>query len=75
MVQLTTVDCENFIPQKGPSTQLIDATSCIKVSDAMIVVEELIYILSYQTLSTDKHSKSYKSWTKLIKNDGAYVRH
>jgi hypothetical protein len=25
---------ENFIPQKGPSTQLIDATSCIKMCNA-----------------------------------------
>jgi len=25
------VVCENFAPQNGPSTQLIDATSCVKV--------------------------------------------
>jgi hypothetical protein len=25
------VVCENFIPQNGPSTQLIDATSCVKM--------------------------------------------
>jgi hypothetical protein len=25
------VVCENFVPQIGPSTQLIDATSCVKM--------------------------------------------
>jgi hypothetical protein len=25
------VVCENFVPQNGPSTQLIDATSCVKI--------------------------------------------
>ncbi len=69
------VVCENFIPQNGPSTQLIDATSCVKICNAAIVAEELSYILSYQMLSTDKKSKSYKPWMKLIKNYGAYVRH
>ncbi len=54
------VVCENFIPLNEPSTQLIDATSCIKISDATIQVEELSYILSYQMLSTDKKLKSYK---------------
>jgi hypothetical protein len=54
------VVCENFIPQNEPSTQLIDATSCVKMCNAAIVAEELSYILSYQTLSTDKNSKSYK---------------
>jgi hypothetical protein len=49
------VVCENLIPQNGPSTQLIVATSCIKICDAAIVAEELSYILSYQTLSTDKN--------------------
>jgi hypothetical protein len=46
---------ENFIPQKGPSTQLIDATSCIKMCDATIGAEELADISSYQTLSADKN--------------------
>jgi hypothetical protein len=27
---------ENFIPPKGPSTQLTDATSCVKMCNAMI---------------------------------------
>jgi hypothetical protein len=46
---------ENLIPQKEPSTQLIDATSCIKMCDATIGAEELSYILSYQMLSADKN--------------------
>ncbi len=46
---------ENFIPPKGPSTQLINATSCVKMCDVMIGAEELADISSYQTLSTDKN--------------------
>jgi hypothetical protein len=46
---------ENFIPPKGPSTQLVDATSCVKMCNATIRAEELRYILSYQTLSADKN--------------------
>jgi hypothetical protein len=46
---------ENFIPPKGPSTQLIDATSCVKMCNAMIGAEELVDISSYQTLSADKN--------------------
>ncbi len=46
---------ENFILPKGPSTQLVDATSCVKMCNAMIGAEELSYILSYQTLSVDKN--------------------
>ncbi len=47
---------ENFIPQKGdPFTQLIDATSCIKMCDATIGAKELANISSYQTLSADKN--------------------
>jgi hypothetical protein len=53
------VVCENFIPQNGPSTQLIDATSCVKMWNATIGAEELPVISSYQTLSTDKNWKSY----------------
>jgi hypothetical protein len=49
------VVCENLIPQNGPSTELIDATSCIKMCDTPIVAEELSYILSYQASSTDKN--------------------
>ncbi len=46
---------ENFIPPKGPSTQFVDATSCVKMCDATIGAEELSYILSYQRLSADKN--------------------
>jgi hypothetical protein len=54
------VVCANLISQNGPSTQLIGATSCVKMSDPSIVAEELSYILSYQMLSTGKKSKSFK---------------
>jgi hypothetical protein len=50
---------EILIPQNGPSTHLINATSCVKMCNTAIVFEELSCILSYQTLSTDKNSKSY----------------
>jgi hypothetical protein len=32
---------KNFIPQKGPSTQLINATSCVKMCNTTIGAEEL----------------------------------
>jgi hypothetical protein len=51
--------CENFVPRNGPSTQLIDATSCIKMRNARIVAEELVNISSYQTLAWDENWKSY----------------
>ncbi len=41
---------ENFIPQNGPSTQLINQTSCKNIWDVMIEEEKLSYISSYQTL-------------------------
>ena len=44
------VVCENFIPQIGPSTQLIDTTSFIEMRNAKIGAGELSYIFSYQTL-------------------------
>ncbi len=46
---------ENLIPQKGPSTQLIHGTSCIKMYDATIGAEELANVSSYQTMSADKN--------------------
>jgi hypothetical protein len=46
---------ENFILQKGPSTRLIDATSCVKMCDATIGAKELADISSYQMLSADKN--------------------
>jgi hypothetical protein len=48
---------ENFIPQKGPSTQLINAKKLHKMCDATIGAEELADISSYQTLSVDKKKK------------------
>ena len=45
---------ENFIPQNEPSTQLIDATSFVKMWNATIEAEELTVISSYQTLSAYK---------------------
>ena len=46
--------CENFIPQNESSTQLIDATSCVKIWNATIGAEELVDISSFQMLSGDK---------------------
>ncbi len=45
---------ENFLPQNGPSTKLIDATSFVKMWNATIGAEELAIISSYHTLSADK---------------------
>ena len=53
------VVCENFVPQKGPSTQLIDVTSCVQRWDNTISADEFAYIFSYQTLSADKNWDSY----------------
>jgi hypothetical protein len=50
---------ENYTPPKGPSTQLVNATNCVKIYNVTIRAEELSYILSYQTLSADKNKKSY----------------
>ncbi len=50
---------ENFTPPKGPSTQLMDATSCVKMCNARIGAKELADISSYQMLSADKKWKSY----------------
>ncbi len=35
--------------QNGPSTYLIDVTSCVQMWNNTIQAEELSYILSYQT--------------------------
>jgi hypothetical protein len=53
------VVCENFVPQKGPSNQLIDVTSCVQIWDNTISADEFAYIFSYQTLSADKNWDSY----------------
>jgi hypothetical protein len=67
------VVCENFVPQNGPSPQLIDATSCVKMWTATIGAEEFVHIYSYQnqTFWADKNSKSY--WDSM-KKLGAYLR-
>ncbi len=59
----------------GPptSTQLIDATRCVKMWDATFAAEKLNYISNYQTLSDDKNWESYQPSTKLIKKVGAYM--
>ena len=36
---LSLVVYENFIPQKGPSTQLINATSCVKIAMLRLELE------------------------------------
>ena len=40
--------------QNGPSTHVIEATSCVERSNATIKAEEHSYLSSYQTLTTDK---------------------
>jgi hypothetical protein len=50
--------------QNGPSTQPIEATSCIERSDAMIQAEELSYLSSHQTLTADKNLSRYHERTK-----------
>ena len=55
--------------QNGPSTQLIEATSCVERSNATMKPEEHCYLSSYQTLTTIKLSevtnpkKLVKKWT------------
>ncbi len=46
---------ENYIPQKGPSTHVLGATTPDPNPNATIQVEELGYISSSQTLSADKN--------------------
>jgi len=41
--------------RNGPSTHVIEATSCVERSNTTIQAEELIYLSSYQTLTTDKN--------------------
>ncbi len=64
----------NFGTRKGPSTHVIDATSCVKIWDNKHQEEELAHILSYQTLSADKNWKSYQGQTKLVKKMVAYMQ-
>jgi hypothetical protein len=58
---------ENFIPQKGPSTQLVDGTSCIKMSYATIEAEELMDISSYQSCQRTKIRKVIMQLQNLLK--------
>ena len=53
--------------RKGPSTQLIEATSCVERLNATIQAEELSYLSSHQTLIADKNSRRYHARTKLVK--------
>ena len=53
--------------RKGPSTQLIEATSCVERLNAMIQAKELSYLSSHQTLIADKNSRRYHARTKLVK--------
>jgi len=45
---------ENFIPQNGPSTLVIDATSFLQMWNTTIGAEELVVISIYHTFSADK---------------------
>ncbi len=51
----------------GPSTQLIDPTSCVKMGDTTNGAEELVDISSYHMLSAGKNWRSYKPSLKLDK--------
>ncbi len=53
--------------QHGPSTQLIEAASCVERSSATIKAEEHSLLSCYQTLTTDKNCYSYQSPKRLIK--------
>jgi hypothetical protein len=53
--------------QNGPSTQLSEATSCVKRSDTRIKAEELHNFSSYQTLIMDKNWQNYQAAMKLVK--------
>jgi hypothetical protein len=60
------VICENVVPQNRPSTQLINAKSCVKMCDKTIGAEVLAHISSYHTFSADKNWESYLPDTMLI---------
>jgi hypothetical protein len=52
--------------QNGPSTQLIESTSCVKMSNATIKAKEHSLLSSYHTLTADKNSRRYHVRTKLV---------
>ena len=53
--------------RNGPSTHVIEATSCVERSNATIQAEELSHRSSHQTLIADKNSQKYHARTKLVK--------
>ena len=60
------VVCENFIPQNEPSTQLINATSCIKMWNVTMLAYELADISSYQSCEGTKIGEVIKqSWSSI----------
>ncbi len=65
--------CMNFGTQKGPSTHVINATSCVKIWDSKHKEEEHVHILSYQTLPAEKNGKVIKVERSLLKKMVAYT--
>ncbi len=66
------VVCENFVPQNGPSTKLINATSCVKIRNATIEAEELVVISSYQTFRLGD-AALLDNWRCLSKTGGTWI--
>jgi len=52
--------------RNGPSTQLIEVTSCVERSNATIKAEEHSKLSSYHTLTADKKSRRYHARMKLV---------
>ncbi len=63
------VVCENFIPQNGPSTQLINATSCIKMCGAAAT------FWAIKRCQRTKIQKNINLEQSFVKNHSAYVHH
>jgi hypothetical protein len=61
--------------QNGPSTQLIETTSCVERWNTTIKAEELTQLSSYQMLRTDKNRRSYQLSKKLVKKWGLMSTH
>ncbi len=53
--------------RNGPSTQLIEATSCVETSNATIKAKELCFFSSYLTLLADKIVEVDQAAMKLVK--------
>jgi len=60
------VVCENLVPRNGPSTQRINATSCIKMWNTTIVAEELANFSSYQRCEGTQNGKVIERSQSLI---------